>query len=57
MDNPNDPNQNPEDIGKQECMGRFKHVWSWVWVNGVMTNTKKCSTCGEEMEVSRFQGQ
>lgn len=36
----------------QECPGdntgrRFKHMWNWVWHNGVWTDKVQCSTCGK----------
>lgn len=29
-----------------ECMGRWKHHWVWVWVNGELRHCE-CSTCGQ----------
>ncbi len=29
----------------------IKHSYSWKWVNGEMTNTLVCSTCGKEKEI------
>jgi hypothetical protein len=63
---PNDPQANPEEtpatnteapVDTTACMGKFKHKWNWKWVNGIMTNTVVCSTCGTEKEQTRFQGQ
>jgi len=28
-----------------ECMGRFRHYWSWVWKDGKWTDTLRCQTC------------
>lgn len=40
----------PDDPQTGECMGRWKHILQWVWVGGVWTDHKRCTTCGEEPE-------
>lgn len=51
----------PEQAGTNECMGRYKHIFSWVWEgppeNRIWTNKRECSTCGMLKDTVRFEGQ
>jgi len=33
-----------------ECMGRYRHIWVWIWENGEFSNRIRCTTCGEVKE-------
>ena len=37
---------------KPECLERWKHIWQWVWMNDLMTNRVRCTTCGVEREMN-----
>ena len=37
---------------KPECMDRWKHIWQWVWMNDLMTDRVRCTTCGVEREMN-----
>lgn len=39
-----------------ECMRQWKHKWQWVWVNDKMTDTLRCTTCGQQRD-SKDTGQ
>ena len=46
-DETRDEPKSPESAERlAECLGRLKHRWAWVWVNGIMDHCE-CSTCGE----------
>lgn len=36
-----------EGPGTNECMGKFRHSWHWVWIGGVWTDSVQCENCGE----------
>ena len=37
---------------RPECMDRWKHIWQWVWMNDLMTDRVRCTTCGVEREMN-----